>query len=565
MLGLEKVLDVAHAVRSIDKTKVDESIATVTSIVMVKDEETLSQLGIKDFDSWNKREKNLFALLIDKNNFTAEIVNAYNENISFANLDRIELFRKINSMKQFLNVSPYNSPSFQEKVYNQVIQWERSDRKDKTNLLLDGFRCYTDINTLTDYLSSDTNRSESATNIIDAKRVINKKAIETKIYGVGTATIAALLITTKTFSSIVNLDVSQKIIDNVHSYLGDSLLIGTLALGVVGAVAAFKSYKLLHKGFIKIADLEINKNIRSDMAHIGSKEMTKFDDNFSKKYISSMLLDKVCRKNEWDSSIKENKKYLSMLAFLNEKIYQSDLQVPQKMINDYQLNKNEVNRLNSFTIADIHEIASLHSDRARMLLISHDLNYREKYTVKNLDSIEILTDKKEIENEFINQIPQNITVSIKQKILTTKGMEKELINYYLKVNTDENAQCKTVNALENALRRNNGKGINFYNESKVEMQDKLRNFNNKEKTYVSSAIKKVWEFLKGNDKLTTKTRKILVSLEDISKKYDLTYTQEKIESETPYIHKGIEGVEKIMSKVKSMRGKTSMDRKITHN
>lgn len=565
MVGLEKVLDVAHAVRSIDKNKIDESIATVTSIIAVNDEEKLSQLNIKDFNTWSKREKNLFSLLLKDNENIVEIVKAYNNNLGFANLDRVDLFKRLNSVKQFLNVSPYNVSSFQKDVYTQVISWERSERKEKTNLLLDGFKTYTDINTLTDYLSPETNKVESATNIIDAKKTMNKQVVENKIHGVGISTIAALLITVKTFSSVVDMDLSQKIIETVNSHLGDSLLIGTLALGVVGGLAAMKSYKLLHKGFVKIANLEINSNIRSDMAEIGSKKITKFDDNFSKAYISSMLLDKVCRKNKWDSTSKENKKYLSLLAYLNEKIYDSNLSVPQKMIHDNQLTKIEVNKLNSLTISDIHEIASLHSDRARMLFLSHSFSYREKYTIKNLDAISVLSEQKEVENQFSNIVPENLTVSIKQKVINTKGKEKDLINYYLNINSDENSQCKNVSAFESALRRNNGKGIDFYNESKIQMQDKLRSLNDREKSYVFTAIKKVWEFIKGNDKLTTKTRKILTSLQDISQKYEFSHTHNKINNETPYLHKVVDEVESVLSKVKFMRSKPTSHSKVLKN
>lgn len=547
---LDKITKGVAFLHSLEKVDVDVGIASVLSAIKTLDSaKDLESLGIKDLNNWSRKEKNIFSILVKNNPHIQDIVYFYNNALESSSIiNRTDLFRKLNTINKFLKAHPYNQDNFEKKVYENVISWETTGETNKTTTLLDGLKKFIDKNTLSDFMGISVEKRDAATALINSKKIISIKNMDNNIYSVGLSTIGALLFTSQTFSTVLSSELARTVTPYFTNILGDTPLVGTLAVLAVGAIAVKKTFDVSYTFIKKVREQSLNFSVIDEKPQ-------QFTEKYAKEHMSASFLSNLMTNQEYDLTNKDNKKYLSLITFLNEKIFNKNTKVNQKMIDDLSLSKQQVNKLNTLNITDIQELSNLKSERARSLMALNTLNSEQKYIIKNLDIIDVLNNKKSSSHPFDMKEPDNISQLLKTRLSKMSPLDKELTVYYLAVNSNKDNQCSS--SVITNLGQNLSQGEPLRNLLFKETSSAVRGLTQRlvieNKNHIVDALKRIWDGFTGKDTLTHKNVSVCKTLEYLSKEYSYTNSNSIITSQMPISQKIIQNTSKVLENLKNLR------------
>ncbi len=305
--------------------------------------------------------------------------------------NKVQLFKRLQTINKFLKISPYNDPLFKNEVYRGLIRWsfEEEQLDYRYDLLIKGFNNYIEPNTMYKLFSQTS--SELVEGYIEEKNKIfenyEKKDLRISAY----ASVAALMVVTMT-NSWKEL---PSMVTHVLSFVGTATLagaIGTVAHIGVGAYVFYKTFKLVNEVYHKLWEKEKNKLV--NVHNISYIEKNKSLDNIigDTKY----------------------KKYGKILNEILEKKHGSTL-IDAKTAKYLDLTHREVATLNQIDIANLkEELKNVNNNQTFILddLKGKDMKQAMLYYhyLENNNSSFLL-----IKENLYNQIIKNDFLNIRKK------------------------------------------------------------------------------------------------------------------------------------------------------
>lgn len=389
-----------------------------------------TNIVIHDFYLFSNQEKYLLkTILHNKNQEDAkEFIELYNQKIEslkninpqFQNKHRKDVFEKIQTIQHFLKIFPYNQKKFKNLIIESIIEWEFSEdiySNNKFSLLIKALHNYSDEKIIEDLCSKDFDKVKKSESYIEQKNILqsieNKKDTILK----GTAAICAM-------SSLV-LESSKIAPLTIHGLV----LIPTL---VSTGVLFFGLFSVLQKNFNDYFNKQKHKTIKNlNVYKYESKEI----DYYPKLLIRKNLFSPLLYREKLDMDSQKN---VNIFLYFSEKLVDKNVKLPQKMIQQFDLKKEEIDFLNQFTPSKIQELSNIYNlDLRNHLLWNQNISENEIIIYKKFDSLLQLNDKKDeffsFKNFNILNI-QNINKNLQSLFEQLDFSQKEMITALLLTN-----------------------------------------------------------------------------------------------------------------------------------
>lgn len=360
-----------------------------------------TNIVIHDFYLFSNQEKYLLKSILKNKNIeeSKEFIELYNQKIEelknvspeFQNKHRKDVLEKIKTIQHFLNIFPYNQKKFQNLIYKSIIDWKFSEdiySNNKFSLLIKAFHNYCDQNIIEDLCSSDKDKVKKSQSYIEQKdlsqHIENKKDTVIK----GTAAVCAM--------TTLILETSKIAPINFHGLVLIPTLIGT-------GVLFFSLFSILQKNFNDYFHQQKNKTIKNlNVFKYESKEI----DYYPKLLIRKNLFTPLLYKEKLDMN---SQKDVNIFLYFSEKLVDENIKLPQKIITQFDLKKEEVDYLNQISTSKIQELSNIYNlDLRKHLLWNQHLSENEIIIYKKLDNLLQIQDKKDEPFDFQNFHIKNI-------------------------------------------------------------------------------------------------------------------------------------------------------------
>jgi hypothetical protein len=359
-----------------------------------------TNIVIHDFYLFSNQEKYLLKTILQNKNMeeSKEFIELYNQKIEelkninpeFQNKHRKDVLEKIKTIQHFLNIFPYNQKNFQNLIYQSIIDWEFSEdiySNNKFSLLIKALHNYSDQKIIADLCSHDSDKVKKSQSYIEQKdelqHIKNKKDTVIK----GTAAVCAMTTLILESSKIAPI--------NVHGLVLIPTLVGT-------GILFFSLFSLLQKNFNDYFHQQKNKTIQNlNVFKYESKEM----DYYPKLLIRKNLFTPLLYREKLDMT---SQKDINIFLYFSEKLVDENIKLPQKMIKQFDLKKEDVDYFQIST-SKIQELSNVyHLDLRKYLLWNHHLSENEIIIYKKLDNLLQIKDKKDAPFHFQDFHIQNI-------------------------------------------------------------------------------------------------------------------------------------------------------------
>lgn len=400
---------------------------------------TLSSYPINDISQLSTKDKNIFSEILQGNPHANMIVQAYNKHIALdsENLEKChEVFKTLRTMKEFLNVAPYNDPTFANQAYERIVEWGFNDKKPKIDLLRKSFNLHLDKNTLKGFLDKDSNNVSHTTDYINQRWELYqvKERKDTVLPSI--AGLCSFIVMKEVYTGLAES------IPNVIAVVGSLPYSETLAAAVpvgVAAIAFYKTFQMINKTMSKLCE-----HARGEMITYSEPEKIKDSDEFLKTAISNKIFKDLAYYYHFDVNNRDNKDYVNLCLFMNEKLHNPSLTVSPTLLTELRLNHGDsaVTKLESLDRDRINEISSIQSPQIRRLFLLHTLSPEKEAFLKQVANAEVLleTDNKKGE-KFTNITITNLQQPLKDKIDNLSKSNQQIVTYYLNVFVSKEGKC----------------------------------------------------------------------------------------------------------------------------
>lgn len=271
--------------------------------------------------------------------------------------NKVQLFKKLQTIDKFLSISPYNDIDFKNEVYRGLVRWsfEEEQLDYRYNILVKGFNNYLEPDMM--YKLFSPTSSDLIEEYIEEKNKIyenyEKKDLKISAY----ASVAALMVVsfTNSWKEI------PAVVSNSLALVGATTLsgvIGAVAHVGVGAYIFYKTFKLVNEVYHKLWE------------------------NEKDKLINNHSIDYIKKSNSLENIVK-NKNYSKYESILNELLYGQNkrINIDFKTAHYLNLEHREVAKINQINIKEFQNKLK-------------NINLSPKYTLKDLN-------KRDIEEELL--------------------------------------------------------------------------------------------------------------------------------------------------------------------
>lgn len=460
----------------------------------------LANNQVEEIEKLSKQEKNILADALIDNACSRMIVNEYNIQLKERHIkleDKNKLFKAIKSTSEFLKVSPYKEDNnFQQAIYTSLISFHCNDEKENKKLLKKSFNLFLDKNTIKGFLSKDSLVKKDSIKQIEQK--IKIEELESKkstiVMGIAGMTAMMLLALNNQVGEAIDKyapKVTEYVNPHIHNAHFANIVSNFAVMGIIGWVA--------FEGFKK--SIEICKKIseNSKEERIG---FTKTEEMKKNKEIGERLLhDVLYNNNKVDIQNQENKNYLDLCLYLQEKLNTPNgLKIPQDLKNSFNLNPNQIKKIQSLSIDDIHELANVANPQARVALLLNDYSPHEKAVMKQIINAKKLfeLDKGPIQYFAPTEIKE-LGNTLENKLTQLPAKDKALVSQYLDLFVSKegylNHTVKTE--IEYALNHNQSLVEAISNQLDIKIANKLKE---PEKNEAFAYIKRTTTWFTGESK-----------------------------------------------------------------
>lgn len=419
------------------KAKIKENIGRF--ILSEEVEETLSKFEIEGLDKFSKKEKTILTDFLKDNPYNTKIVEYYNKSVLAMNAgekvildidNKDELLKRLNTLKEFLKAFPYNEPGFQIKAYRKVIDWSISNENGNFDILIKGMNNYVEKQELEKLLSDDLISTPRAIKYIKEKIIIDQEIEKKELTLSAMSSVLSIgLVSTVNPPTAIAATASTmlpKILGYVGATMAAPTLIG-LAQVAVGGYAFYKMFELINKSMH-----EVNKKYKEETI-LYTKADSLSDLSIASNMVRNKLFKDVLSNKTFDKNNKEQKKYLNLLLYVNEKI-DTNVKLPKKLIEDYNLSKEQVKNIENLDFYKIHEISNIKNQEIKKWFLLNEVPAGLEYFYKSLSNAMVLIgDETHKSNSLDKPYIINIDYDLKTAIEKLPAIEKRMINSYISV------------------------------------------------------------------------------------------------------------------------------------
>lgn len=433
----------------------------------------LSSYPIADLSEMSTKDKNVLSDVLRGNPHANTIVQEYNKHIGAdpKNLEKCkDLFKTLRTMKEFLNVAPYNDPTFATQAYERIVEWGFNDKQPKIDLLRKSFNLHIDKNTLKGFLDKDSNKASHTTDYINQRWEIYQYRERKDTILPGIAGLCSFFVMKEVYTSLA--ENIPKIVSVVGSLPFSEVLSASVPSALAG-LAFYKTFQMINKTMNKLCEHK-----RSEMITYTEPEKIKDPNEFLTSSISNQIFKDIGYYYHFDVNNRDNKDYVNLCLFMNEKLHNPSLTVSPALLTELRLNHGDdaVTRLNSLDIDRINEISSIQSPQIRRLFLLHKLSPEKEAFLKQVANAEILleTDNKKGE-KFTNLAITNLEQPLKDKIDNLSKSNQQIVTYYLNVFVTKEGKCPNdiLESLEISI-DNIPKGQNLVQSLGLKLKDEIQ-------------------------------------------------------------------------------------------
>lgn len=442
-------------------------------------ENTLSSFTINELDKMSKKQKNILADILQPDLYTPNIYS--NDIVNFINTsltgneeglkNLTSVLKSLKSISEFLRVTPYNDPDTCKRVYEQVITWGFEGDTKNIEVLRSAFNLYLDKNTVDNFLSPNSLVKEDATNYINQKNIIYKESEkkDTILPSV------AGLITCSAVGGVYNelaTEAVPKMLELLHNVPFHDVLMAAVPVAI-GAFAFYKTFQLMNGSMKKFVEKK-----RSEL--VVFTEPKNFDNSTQMvSILSQRIFEKPMTDIHFDITNQDNKDYIALCVYMNEKLADPNMKVSAKYKNELRLTDQQETHLNNLDANRIHEIIQVTQPQVRRILMLSHLSLEKESFLKEIANAEVLLKTKNKEGKYFDNVTiQNIPTSLKDKIDHLPKADQQLVSYYLNVFTNKSGKCSKhiLGSLENNIDSHD----NLLAAMKVKLHDEITNRSEKE-------------------------------------------------------------------------------------
>ncbi len=404
-------------------------------------------------EGWSKQEKNLFVHFMSNCPHKDLIISEYNKLVEDGQTlkSKNSSIKILNTLSEMLEAPAYKQGNFPRDVLSRAIEWSFDGDTDNLKLLKKSLSLYADTKTLNDFIGNDSERKKSAFAILkgmdlaDQTREMNGGTLT------GLAAVASLglphvmtgvnLAATKMVAGVAGAvgmvastgELGQKLVQTVS----ENPQFATYTIGAASLYFTYKAFQSFHK----LAKQVITKDDEKRIAGIDKSKAQELNSN---EVISQKLLMDIIHFKNFDMNDQSNRNYLHLSALLVEKINNPNFKIPQEIAKEMKLSKAQVERFNSLTVEDVHEIANIKNPLARRTVALESLPKEEVEILKTISLMhEIGAIKPPKDGRFFKPMSEieNLPKELLKKITEQPQPHQKIIQSYLALYCDNDNKC----------------------------------------------------------------------------------------------------------------------------
>lgn len=543
-----------HLDRRILSEKIIENVGRVKNFEFAKNFYVLN--NVEGVDTWSKSEKNLFAMVMSKHPYKDLVLKEYNNAIKKNNKfeDKKVFFKQLSTFNELMQVYPYNEPNFARSMISGIFKMAIAKENTNIKLLQSGMSLYVDTKILNNLANGEDKKQSDAMRYLEMYQFANKKS---KIKNINTTSIAGLtavsyLLMNPEQASDVN-DIMKTVADTASELVAgaDTWIKGSnTVLAALTAYFIYKTVDMFQGVLLKYSDLVNGKRVL-----LVNPE--KVSQQFAANYLSQQVLGNLIQLNPFEITNKENKNYLALAAFANEKLSNPSITVPVQMATDLGLNTNQIDKLNKLNQKQIQKIVMTKSPSISKVMMTEKMSDEQENALLELSVLHQIKMRKETSGLYFSTVKDvnGVSKDLKKEYDKLGKVDKQLVNSYIKLHTDTDNVCPSsiLESLEKSLKRN----VNVVDIVNPGIQKAYSNEDKEVKSTLIDYIQKVggWIFKK-DEKYETVNSNVKSTLAHIANEYSFSSIEsvsKKNRAPSEYIadtkSKAIENMKKLKNKL----------------
>lgn len=543
-----------HLDRRILSEKIIENVGRVKNFEFAKNFYVLN--NVEGVDTWSKSEKNLFAMVMSKHPYKDLVLKEYNTAIKKNNKfeDKKVFFKQLSTFNELMQVYPYNEPNFARSMISGIFKMAIAKENTNIKLLQSGMSLYVDTKILNNLANGEDKKQSDAMRYLEMYQFANKKS---KIKNINTTSIAGLtavsyLLMNPEQASDVN-DIMKTVADTASELVAgaDTWIKGSnTVLAALTAYFIYKTVDMFQGVLLKYSDLVNGKRVL-----LVNPE--KVSQQFAANYLSQQVLGSLIQLNPFEITNKENKNYLALAAFANEKLSNPSITVPVQMATDLGLNTNQIDKLNKLNQKQIQKIVMTKSPSISKVMMTEKMSDEQENALLELSVLHQIKMKKETSGLYFSTVKDigGVSKDLKKEYDKLGKVDKQLVNSYIKLHTDTDNVCPSsiLESLEKSLKRN----VSVVDIVNPGIQKAYSNEDKEVKSTLIDYIQKVggWIFKK-DEKYETVNSNVKSTLAHIANEYSFSSVElvsKKNRAPSEYIadtkSKAIENMKKLKNKL----------------
>jgi hypothetical protein len=483
--------------------------------VLSKTDDFFAQHRVEGLDSWTKQEKNCFAHALHKNSHAEEIVKLYNKNVEDKGelKDKVEFLKTLSSITQLMKAHPYTESSFKSRIYDALVDWGFDGHKENIRLLKKSFNLYIDKPTIEDFIGSHSEKKSTALTFIKGV----EKADKSKEMNCTLSTSMAGLISLGAMGALNPISgILNPVMTTVSNYLGTSPAVVMATSVAVMAFTFYKTFQTLNQ-----AGKEIISSQRDKQISYTSPEL--MQDSAANSLLNKRILGDLLWKEKFDLSNKDNKSYLILSAFANERIKYPNTKITPEIAQEIGLNENQVKNLHKISKDRIHSLSLVSDPAIRRTLMLENTTKEQYFLLKNLSVMKEIAKTENTDGLYFKDASSitNLSPSLKKKIDKMDNIEKQIMVSFLQAQSNSSGACPPglMKDIDKNLSGNNDVVKLITSEIKVKYEnEKVEAPKNEELAYAKRLIK----WVKMEEKMAVVNKATSEALNEIGAKYQFT-------------------------------------------
>ena len=514
--------------------------------VLSKTDNFFARHRVEGVDSWTKQEKNCFAHALNQNSHASEIVNLYNKNVEDKGelKDKIDFFKTLSSISQLMKAHPYTEQRFKSRIYDTLVDWGFDGNKENIRLLKKSFNLYIDKPTIEDFTGFHSEKKSTALTFIKSL----EKADKSKEMNCTLSTSMSAILSFGAMGALNPISgILNPVMTTVSGYLGTS---PEVVLATSLGVMAFTFYKTFQT--INQASKEIINSKREKL--ISYTEPENMQDANANSLLNKRILGDLLWKEKFDLSNKDNKDFLVLSAFINERIRYPNTKVTPEIAQDLGLTDNQVENLHKISKDKIHSLSLVCDPAIRKTLMLENTTKEQYFLLKNLSVMKEIAKAESNDGIYFKDVSSitNISPSLKKKVDKMDSIEKQIMISFLQIQANSSGACppRLIKDIDQNLSSNNDLVKLIVSEITVKYEnEKIEIPKNEELAYGKIIIK----WVKMEEKITVVNNDTKEFLKDVGIKYQFTEV-EQVNRNNPSFVERIKTVgDDVLTRIKDVR------------